>query len=79
LFLCAAAFAQTTPKAVVGSITAFKAEDALVFRPRDSVLQKNRLMTRTARLVLLIGAGLLLRSFWHLLQVRPIRRRTRIE
>jgi hypothetical protein len=30
LFLCAAAFAQTGPKAILGSITAFKAEDAVV-------------------------------------------------
>jgi len=36
LFLCAAAWAQTMPKAVVGSITAFKAEDALVMVKPDN-------------------------------------------
>jgi hypothetical protein len=36
LFLCAAAFAQTLPKAIVGSITAFKAEDAIVVVKPDN-------------------------------------------
>jgi hypothetical protein len=36
LFLCAAAFAQTMPKSIVGSITAFKAEDAVVVVKPDN-------------------------------------------
>jgi hypothetical protein len=36
LFLCAAAFAQTMPKAIVGSITAFQAEDAVVIVKPDN-------------------------------------------
>jgi hypothetical protein len=36
LFLCAAAFAQTMPKSIVGSIAAFKAEDAVVIVKPDN-------------------------------------------
>ncbi|HEV1285572.1 MAG TPA: DUF5666 domain-containing protein [Bryobacteraceae bacterium] len=36
LFLCASAFAQTGPKAILGSITAFKAEDAVVVVKPDN-------------------------------------------
>jgi hypothetical protein len=36
LFLCAAAFAQTMPKSIVGSIAAFKAEDAVVVVKPDN-------------------------------------------
>jgi hypothetical protein len=36
LFLCAAAFAQTTPKAILGSISAFHAEDAVVVVKPDN-------------------------------------------
>jgi len=36
LFLCAAAFAQTTPKAIFGSIAAFKVEDATVVVKPDN-------------------------------------------
>jgi len=36
LFLCAAAFAQTMPKSIVGSITAVKAEDAVVVVKPDN-------------------------------------------
>src|ERR1700722_8922804 len=36
LFLCAAAFAQTMPKAILSSITAFKAEDAMVVVKPDN-------------------------------------------
>jgi hypothetical protein len=36
LFLCAAAFAQTMPKSIVGSITAVKAEDAVVIVKPDN-------------------------------------------
>jgi hypothetical protein len=37
LFLCAAAFAQTTPKAILGSISAFHAEDAVVVVKPDNM------------------------------------------
>jgi hypothetical protein len=37
IFLCASAFAQTAPKAILGSITAFKAEDAMVVVKPDNV------------------------------------------
>ncbi len=36
LFVCAAGFAQTTPKAIFGSISAFKAEDAVVVVKPDN-------------------------------------------
>jgi co-chaperonin GroES (HSP10) len=36
LFLCATAFAQTLPKAILGSITEFKAEDAVVIVKPDN-------------------------------------------
>jgi hypothetical protein len=36
LFLCVAAFAQTMPKAILGSISAFKAEDAVVVVKPDN-------------------------------------------
>jgi hypothetical protein len=36
VFLCAVAFAQTTPKAILGSITGFKAEDAVVIVKPDN-------------------------------------------
>jgi len=35
-FLCAAAFAQTLPKAILGSISAFKAEEAVVVVKPDN-------------------------------------------
>lgn len=45
LLLCAAAFAQTMPKAILGSITAFKAEDAVVVVKPDNTEAVNVKMT----------------------------------
>ena len=45
LFLCAGAFAQTGPKAILGSITEFKAEDAVVVVKPDNTDAVNVKMT----------------------------------
>ena len=45
MLLCAAAFAQTMPKAILGSITAFKAEDAVVVVKPDNTDAVNVKMT----------------------------------
>jgi hypothetical protein len=45
LFLCAGVFAQTGPKAILGSITAFKAEDAVVIVKPDNTEAVNVKLT----------------------------------
>jgi hypothetical protein len=45
LFLCTAAFAQTLPKAILGSITAFQAEDAVVVVKPDNTEAVNVRLT----------------------------------
>lgn len=49
LILCAAAFAQAPPKAILGSITAFKAEDAVVVVKPDNTDAVNVKLTGIAK------------------------------